>query len=46
MPDPVLPIADHPLVETLPFFAPALLIVGLLLVHFLRSGGRRSEEDA
>lgn len=36
-----LPIAHHPLVSALPFFAPALVIVGGLLV--LRAMERRRE---
>ena len=36
-----LPVAHHPLVSTLPFFAPALLIVGGLLV--MRAVERRRE---
>ena len=37
MPDLALPLAHHPLVSALPFFAPMLMIVAFLFVSRLRS---------
>jgi hypothetical protein len=39
----ILPLADHDAIAALPVFAPALVICGVLLIHFLRE--RRRWED-
>jgi hypothetical protein len=42
----ILPLAHHPILVSLPVFAPALVIVLFLLVHRLREGRRWDEEEA
>jgi uncharacterized membrane protein (DUF2068 family) len=41
MPEALLPLAHHPVVESLAFFAPVVAIVAFLLVAVVRD--RRSE---
>jgi hypothetical protein len=42
----ILPFAHHPILVSLPVFAPAVVIVLFLLVHRLREGRRWDEEEA
>jgi hypothetical protein len=42
----ILPLAHHPILVSLPVFAPALVIVLFLVVHRLREGRRWDEEEA
>ncbi|HEV2726994.1 MAG TPA: hypothetical protein VGV34_01800 [Solirubrobacterales bacterium] len=42
----ILPLAHHPVLVSLPVFAPALVIVAVLLVHHLRERRRWDEEEA
>jgi hypothetical protein len=41
----ILPLAHHPILVSLPVFAPAVAIVLFLLVHRLREGRRWDEEE-
>jgi hypothetical protein len=41
-----LPLAHHPILVSLPVFAPALVIVVVLLVHHLRERRHWDEEEA
>ena len=41
----ILPLAHHPILVSLPVFAPALVIVLFLIVHRLREGRRWDEEE-
>ncbi|HEX5984170.1 MAG TPA: hypothetical protein VFY69_08190 [Solirubrobacterales bacterium] len=41
----MLPLAHHPILVSLPVFAPALVIVLLLVFHRLREGRRWDEEE-
>ncbi|HKO37253.1 MAG TPA: hypothetical protein VJU14_02685 [Solirubrobacterales bacterium] len=42
----ILPLAHHPILVSLPVFAPAVVIVLFLLVHRLREGRHWDEEEA
>jgi hypothetical protein len=42
----ILPLAHHPVLVSLPVFAPAVVIVVVLLVHHLRERKRWAEEEA
>ena len=42
----ILPLAHHSALVALPFFAPALVIVAVLLVHRMRERRRWDEEEA
>jgi hypothetical protein len=42
----ILPLAHHPILVSLPVFAPALIIVAFLVVHRLRERRRWDEEEA
>jgi hypothetical protein len=42
----ILPLAHHPILVSLPVFAPAVVIVLFLLVHRLREGRRWDEKEA
>jgi hypothetical protein len=42
----ILPLAHHPILVSLPVFAPAVVIVLFLIVHRLREGRRWDEEEA
>jgi len=42
----ILPLAHHPILVSLPVFAPAVVIVLFLIVHRLREGRRWEEEEA
>jgi len=42
----ILPLAHHPILVSLPVFAPALVIVLFLLVHRLRERRHWDEEEA
>lgn len=44
MPEAVLVLADHPLVETLPFFGPIFPVVGALVIITLRDRRRARRE--
>jgi hypothetical protein len=46
MPEAVLVLADHPLVETLPFFGPIFPLVIALLVVMYRDRRRARRERA
>lgn len=41
-----LPLAHHSALVALPVFAPALIVIVVLLVHRLREGRRWAEEEA
>lgn len=41
-----LPLAHHSALVALPVFAPALVVILVLLVHRLREGRRWEEEEA
>jgi hypothetical protein len=41
-----LPLAHHSALVALPVFAPALVVILVLLVHRLREGRRWDEEEA
>lgn len=42
----ILPLAHHPILVSLPVFAPAVVIVLFLLIHRIREGRRWEEEEA
>jgi len=42
----MLPLAHHPILISLPVFAPALVVVLVLLVHHLRERRHWDEEEA
>lgn len=42
----ILPLAHHPILVSLPVFAPAVVIVLFLVIHRLREGRRWAEEEA
>jgi hypothetical protein len=42
----ILPLAHHPILVSLPVFAPAVVIVIVLLVHHMRERKRWAEEEA
>jgi hypothetical protein len=42
----ILPLAHHPILVSLPVFAPALVVVLVLLVHHLRERRHWGEEEA
>lgn len=42
----ILPLAHHSALVALPVFAPALVIIAVLLVHRLRERRRWDEEDS
>jgi len=42
----ILPLAHHPILVSLPVFAPAMVIVVVLLVHHLRERKQWAEEEA
>ena len=42
----ILPLAHHPILVSLPVFAPALIIVAFLVVHHLRERRHWDEEEA
>jgi hypothetical protein len=41
----ILPLAHHPILVSLPVFAPALVIIVVLLVHHMRERKRWDEEE-
>lgn len=41
----ILPLAHHPILVSLPVFAPAVVIVLFLVVHYLRERRRWDEEE-
>ena len=41
----ILPLAHHSALVALPVFAPALVVILVLLVHRLREGRRWNEEE-
>lgn len=41
-----LPLAHHSLVLALPVFAPALVVILVIVVHYLRERRRWDEEEA
>ena len=40
----MLPLAHHPILVSLPVFAPALVVVAVIAVHYLRERRRWDEE--
>jgi hypothetical protein len=42
----ILPLAHHPVLVSLPVFAPALVVIVVLLVYHLRERRRWQEEEA
>jgi hypothetical protein len=42
----ILPLAHHSALVALPVFAPALVVILVLLVHRFREGRRWDEEEA
>lgn len=40
-----LPLAHHSLVVALPVFAPALVVIAVIAVHYLRERRRWDEEE-
>lgn len=42
----ILPLAHHSLVVALPVFAPALVVILVIAVHYLRERRRWEEEEA
>jgi hypothetical protein len=42
----ILPLAHHSALVALPVFAPALVVILVLLTHRLREGRRWDEEEA
>ena len=41
----ILPLAHHAAVVALPVFAPALIVIGVLVVHHLRERRHWGEEE-
>lgn len=41
----ILPIAHHSLVVALPVFAPALVVIAVIAVHYMRERRRWDEEE-
>lgn len=42
----ILPLAHHPVLVSLPVFAPAVAVVLVLLIHRMRERRRWDEEEA
>ncbi|HEV2858258.1 MAG TPA: hypothetical protein VGW80_07640 [Solirubrobacterales bacterium] len=41
----ILPLAHHSAIVALPVFAPALIVIGVLVVHYLRERRHWDDEE-
>ncbi len=41
----ILPLAHHPVLVSLPVFAPALVVIAVIAIHYMRERRRWDEEE-